>query len=1200
MQTFAGECSFVDAQAEPDVDDNENHKSPAKDAHEEIETPRAAGVNRGKQPDQAERRIAPKTVFQSLQRQHPNDGRSTNPAPIIRVHGTATVRRDKAGKQRLYDSQGRKIPTHHTLLPAKMDDSSQRSAMSLTQENPASLYKHFDMQALDNLILSSGLAAEPLSLLEEPASDTQLPDTQADHSKQSNSARTQSTARTYNEDDTGHINFDAFLPQSTADESLMESQDPPVATALEEVAEEPRLEPQTPAPSVNPFSEKGSVMKGHELFGATQPSSIGRLGGSPTSSRPSPDIYNDIRTPQNFDSSPLVRHSDLVAKTSQHPARSLLRSLGADPHVRVVADTSSGIQSFDSALRNLSTTREPLNHYISMKESQERRRKLSNNVVSSDSDSDSDIESVPRQYRKIERERKIQQEMSKVGLRRPFASGSTSALEVKKNLMAATNVRSSTNPLSSSMEDQSARTPEVLASAPTAVEVPSTNRRRSIQEDYIAQCEGSDARDTQPQDIIADSQGAPNLTSVVESSPPNSMKLPIPLSVDAEAEATEQETQGQALPERSRNPRSPSPIQDVEQDDSSRRVEGNSSLPSHEESSPTKATPEEPRSLTPARKLNPFSDGVLSTVPETSPALDRVKPMAEIASISFSGAQDDNYDDLPEFSQDVEFNEAMGLPSHKESPLRKRRYRSQIADLPSAGDLVPSGSISSGLSSAPSVLEPPTPSPEILPTPGMSHQPNNATDDPQNHSTHPETISRTEPDLKEQLEGNASEDPLIVMNEEEPEATSSVEHSDEPMAKRQRIVTQDELPTLPRIKPQPKATKAVTQSKPKLGIPPIEAPASSRSSTPLSTADTTITSISATGSRRGRSASNIPKNTIDETPVPNEAKRVLKPKATKTVQPKKGAFPSRSSKRKSMMPSELESDDPLALSSPSTKPRAAAHMFDNMVFAVSYVGEEKEKDNVTRLIKQHGGRLLDDGFEKLFTPIKTPTKAHPEDERLELEIAPSEANVGFVALIADEHSRKAKYMQALALGLPCISGRWIHDCISKSSIIDWMPYLLSSGQSSFLGGAIKSRYLHPYSAADATLSDTFADRPKLLEGKSVLIITGRGQVEEKRKPYTFLTRALGADRVGQAHDVAGAKKMLLEAEKKGEEFDWLYVDGKKDVEGAIFDSTSVPLAGKKRKRASGANADAPVPKRVRVVNDEIIIQSLILGQLIEE
>jgi hypothetical protein len=1185
------------------VHDDEKHKSQARDALEEIEAARAAEVNRGKQTDQAERQrqIAPKAVFQSLQRQQPSDGRSTNPAPTLRVHGTATIRRDKTGKERLYDSKGRKIPINRTLLPAKMDDLSQRSAMSLTQENPASLYKHFNMQAPDNQALSSGLAAEPLSLLEELTSDTQFPDTQADHSKPMNSARTQSTARTYNEDDTGHINFDAFQPQSTADESLIESQDPPVATALGQSTEERQLDPQTPAPSINPFSEKGSVMKGHELFGATQPSSIGRLGGSPTSSRPSPDIYNDIRTPQKLDSSPLVRHSDLVAKTSQYTARSLLRSLGPDPTLAAVADKSSGIQSFDSALRNPSTTREPLNHYISMKESQERRKKLSNPVASSDSSSDSDTESVPKQYRKLQRERKIQQDMSKIGLRRPFFSSSTSTPGVKKSFMAATIVQSSTNPPSSSMEDQSARTPEVPGSAPTAVEVPSTNRRRSIQEDYIAQCEGSDARDTQPQDMIADSQGLPNLNGVVESSPPIIEKVPIPLSLDAEADATESETQGQVLPERSRSRRSPSPTQNVEQDGSPKLVDGNGSLACDEQSSPTKAAPEETKSLTPARKQNPFSDGVMSTVPETSPALDRVKPMAEIASISLSGAQDDNYDDLPEFSQDVEFNKAMGFPSHTESPLRKRRYRSPITNLPSARDLIPTGSISSGLSSAPSVLEPPTPSPEIMPTPGLSHQPNNAIDIPQKDPTHLETTSCSEPNPKEQLEATAGEEPSIVLNEEEPEATSSINQLDEPMAKRQRIVTpQDELPTLSRINQQPKVSKSNIQSKLKPNLPITEAPTSSLSSTPLSTADTTTTSTSANGSRRGRSASNKTRNIVDETPVPNEAKRGPRQKITKAVQPKKGVVPSRSSKRRSMMPSQQESDDPLALSSPPTKNRAAAHMFDNMVFAVSYVGAEKEKDNVTHSIKQHGGRLLDDGFEKLFTPIKTPTKAHPEDERSELEIAPSESNVGFVALIADEHSRKAKYMQALALGLPCISGRWIHDCISKSSIIDWMPYLLSSGQSSFLGGAIKSRYLHPYSAADATLSDTFADRPKLLKGKSVLIITGRGQVEEKRKPYTFLTRALGADRVGQAHDVAAAKKMLLEGEKKGEEFDWLYVDGKKDVEGAIFDGVSAPAAGKKRKRTSGVNLDAPAPKRIRIVNDEIIIQSLILGQLIEE
>ncbi|KAM3069001.1 radiation sensitive protein rad9 [Clarireedia jacksonii] len=1087
-----------------------------------------------------------------------------------------------------------------------MDDSSQRSMMSLTQENSASLYNDFNVHDPAKQAPSSGLAGEPSSLLEEPTSDSQFPDTQADHLKQTNSARTQSTARTYCEDDTGHINFDAFQPPSTTDEILIESQDPPVTTAPEGLAEERRLEPQTPAPSMNPFSEKGSVMKDHELFGATQPSSIARLGGSPTSSRPSPDIYNDMRTPQKLDSSPLVRHSELVGKTSQYAARSLLRSLGGDsPMPTVATNKSSGIQSFDSALRNPPTTREPHNNYISMKESQERRRKLSNHVVSSDSNSDSDTESVPRQYRKVQRERMIQQEIAKIELRRPFFSGSTSASGTKKPSVAANNVLSSTNQPSSSMEEQSARTPEVLASAPTAIEVPSTNRRRSIQEDYLAQCDGSDAQDTQPQDIIADSQGAPNLNGVVESSPPLSMKASIPLSLDAESEATELETQAQALPERSRNHRSPSPTQNPEQEGSISRVDGNEFLTCDEHSSPVKTTQEKTTPLTPARKLNPFSDGVICTVPETSPTLDRVKPMAEIASISLSGAQDDHYDDLPKFSQDVEFNEAMGLPCHTESPIRKRRYQSSMANLPSAGALVSTGSTSSELSSAPSVLESPSPSPEILPTPGLSRQPNNAPDDPQKHPARVETNSSTEQNLKAQIEPTASEEPSIAMNKEEVEATSSMNQLDEPIAKRQRVMTpQDELPTLPRFKKQSNVPEPVIQSKLKPNLPSTEAPTSSLSSTPLSTADTTTTSTSNSASHRGRSASNKMRNTIEETPVLKEAKRTPRPKTINTAQLRKGVLPSRSSKRRSVILSQQESDDPLALSSPPTKNRVTAHMFDNMVFAVSYVGAEKEKDNVTRLIKQHGGRLLDDGFEKLFTHKKTPAKIHTEDEPSELEIAASEADVGFVALIADEHSRKAKYMQALALGLPCISGRWIHDCISKSSIIDWMPYLLSSGQSSFLGGAIKSRYLHPYSAVDATLFETFANRPKLLEGKSVLIITGRGQVEEKRKPYTFLTRALGADRVGQAHDVVAAKKMLLEGEKKGEEFDWLYVDGKKDVEVSIFDGAGAGAgaggAGKKRKRTSGVNADSSAPKRIRVVNDEIIIQSLILGQLIEE
>jgi hypothetical protein len=181
-----------------------------------------------------------------------------------------------------------------------------------------------------------------------------------------------------------------------------------------------------------------------------------------------------------------------------------------------------------------------------------------------------------------------------------------------------------------------------------------------------------------------------------------------------------------------------------------------------------------------------------------------------------------------------------------------------------------------------------------------------------------------------------------------------------------------------------------------------------------------------------------------------------------------------------------------------------------MAFAVSYVKQEEEKGVVMRLIKERGGQILLDGFDSLFDLKQG---IHVTDGDNDLTISPAAMRVGFTALIADEHSRRAKYMQALALGLPCISGRWISTCVSKGEVVSWAPYLLCAGQSSFLGNAIRSRTLHPYSAIDVNFPDTFANRHKLLDGKSILLVIGKGRgAEEKRKAYVFLTRALGPTR----------------------------------------------------------------------------------------
>ncbi|KAK4142306.1 uncharacterized protein C8A04DRAFT_38412 [Dichotomopilus funicola] len=299
-------------------------------------------------------------------------------------------------------------------------------------------------------------------------------------------------------------------------------------------------------------------------------------------------------------------------------------------------------------------------------------------------------------------------------------------------------------------------------------------------------------------------------------------------------------------------------------------------------------------------------------------------------------------------------------------------------------------------------------------------------------------------------------------------------------------------------------------------------------------------------------------------------------------------------------------------------------LFKNMAFAISFQarkpGETSDQYNsrtdfsgmVQKRIRQAGGRILENGFDELFeavslgTPTSSPVSTNSTSD-LEAEIRlTSEGRVtGFTALIADGHSRKAKYMQALALGLPCIAARWVTTCLDRNELVDWTPYLLCAGQSAFLGDAIRSRCLAPYDAATARLVDVFAAREKLLEGSRILVVVKKA-LEGKKVAYVFLARVLGAS-LTRVYNVEAAKTELKAAEDAGRPFDWVYVDGKA-YEDALFAYSPAPRAGGtggggKRKRASAAasfaTAEPPV-KRVRTLGEELVIQSLILGRLIGE
>jgi hypothetical protein len=122
-----------------------------------------------------------------------------------------------------------------------------------------------------------------------------------------------------------------------------------------------------------------------------------------------------------------------------------------------------------------------------------------------------------------------------------------------------------------------------------------------------------------------------------------------------------------------------------------------------------------------------------------------------------------------------------------------------------------------------------------------------------------------------------------------------------------------------------------------------------------------------------------------------------------------------------------------------------------MAFAVSYKGDriqdQADRTAVTRLIKAHGGRLVD-GFNDLFTDAPTrrltttwamsAAKSSQHQQISKLALSPTAHSLG-VACIGDHYTRKSKFLQALALGLPCLSGRWVSACVSRGRIVPFLP-----------------------------------------------------------------------------------------------------------------------------------------------------------------
>lgn len=304
-------------------------------------------------------------------------------------------------------------------------------------------------------------------------------------------------------------------------------------------------------------------------------------------------------------------------------------------------------------------------------------------------------------------------------------------------------------------------------------------------------------------------------------------------------------------------------------------------------------------------------------------------------------------------------------------------------------------------------------------------------------------------------------------------------------------------------------------------------------------------------------------------------------------------------------------------------------LFSNMAFSVSFkekVGANTTRGDIESMICANGGRLLD-GFDSLF---HTPSSSSDDGKEGHICPAASAERLGFVCLITDSHSRRVKYMQALAINVPCLASRWVQDCIAANCIVPWETYSLPAGESSYLG-AVKSRDLPIYPPLQATFAETFSQRRKPLSDESVIFLASRGKAAENKKAFVFLVYAMGPRRIRQVPDLNTALELLQLQERDGnasETWGWLYAGeekttatvratllemlGVRNNSNALSNSNASGSRGVKRQRNISSSSELntadsndsridPITvngRPLRFLMNDFICQSLILGKLI--
>ncbi|PSN75364.1 hypothetical protein BS50DRAFT_568040 [Corynespora cassiicola Philippines] len=298
--------------------------------------------------------------------------------------------------------------------------------------------------------------------------------------------------------------------------------------------------------------------------------------------------------------------------------------------------------------------------------------------------------------------------------------------------------------------------------------------------------------------------------------------------------------------------------------------------------------------------------------------------------------------------------------------------------------------------------------------------------------------------------------------------------------------------------------------------------------------------------------------------------------------------------------------------------RSGAGIFSNMAFAVTLTtSDDAGRQAYKKLIKSNGGQVLENGFHELFDYDSSVTTSFRSSSQVptdmdDLILKDEFKDLGFVAVISDAHCRTGKFIQALALNIPCLHTRWIQDSLASSCALSFAKYVLPAGLSTYLSptGVLRSRILDVYDPdEEVTFAQMIKGRELLLQDQAILMFKGKTKKEQAdRHFWTFIAHALGPATVERCVGLAEAKNML-----KDGAWDYVYVDGAVEEAAHVLLGHAKPTAGRgpkkpgrKKKVIEGEDGGTGLVrsgkiggKNVRVVGDEFIIQSLILGALAE-